>query len=66
MDVPVFISIGKVWSAMVINMVISGVTSEVSNQYIENKSSSEFSTRIVPKTILEECMMGNDDLEFFL
>ena len=51
---------------MVINTVIGGVTFEVSKRYIENKSSSGFSIRIVSETTLEECLMGNDELVFFL
>ena len=45
--------------------MIGGVTFEVGHRYIENKSSSEFSTRIVSETTLGECLMGNDDLAFF-
>ena len=47
-------------------MVIGGMTFEVSNRYIESKSSPKFSTRVVSETTLEECLMGNDDLAFFL
>ena len=63
-NAPVSIYIGKLWPAMVINMVIGSVIFEVSNQYIENKSLSEFSTRVVSEITLEECLMVNDDLGF--
>ena len=46
-------------------MVIGSVIFEVSNQYIENKSLSEFSARVVSEITLEECLMVNDDLGFF-
>ena len=51
---------------MIINTVIGGVIFEVSNRYIKNKSSSKFSTRVISKTTLEECLIGNKDLAFFL
>ena len=51
---------------MTIKTVIGGMIFEVSNRYIENKSSSELSTRVVSKTTLEECLIGNNDLAFFL
>ena len=41
-------------TVITINTVIGGVTFEVSNRYIEKKSSSKFSTRIVSETTLEE------------
>ena len=50
---------------MVINMVIGSVIFELNNQYIENKSPSEFSTRVVSEITLEECLMVNDDFGFF-
>ena len=54
------LSVGKVWPAVLINAVIGGMIFEVSNQYIENKS-SEFSTRVVSETTLEERLIGNED-----
>ena len=45
---------------MLINAVIGGMIFEVSNQYVENKS-SEFSTRVVSETTLEERLIGNED-----
>ena len=60
-DVPVSTSIGNLWPAMVINTVIGGAMFEVSKRYIENKSCSELSTRVVSETALEECLIGNDN-----
>ena len=51
---------------MVINTVIGGVIFEARNRYIENKSSFELSTRVVSETTLEEWLIDNDDLAFFL
>ena len=64
-EAPVSISIGNLWPAMVTNTVIGGVILEVSNQYMENKSSSELSTRVVFENTLEECLIGIDNLAFF-
>ena len=60
-DVPVSTSIGNLWPAMVINTVTGGAMFEVSKRYIESKSCSELSTRVVSETALEECLIGNDN-----